>query len=288
MKTISVHLYEVSSATGRDLTGLIRGISHTPKARRWRKVSLHDMALMESQFDAENQLYLLDFVKRREVGPGKVRRDSDIEAFPFAAGENFGEETAALWDPARGWLALQFNQHGVRAGSIANYFNSYDHDPGNDWLVMPKLDDNAAAMLRRRPHVRAAHMKFSVTPALTEAMRDNGEAMGAALSAMSTEAGSAHVEVSFTMGHNNGFIDRSVGTMMRRLSQVFGQEDGLKSMQITAREQADSMDKVIDLLEHRVKGGFSDRELEIEGGRYTVRSRWHALRRLHAGWTQEF
>ena len=50
-------------------------------------------------------VYLLDFVKKREVGLGRMADATAIKDIKLDHGENFGEETAALYIPKKKWLA---------------------------------------------------------------------------------------------------------------------------------------------------------------------------------------
>lgn len=244
--------------------------------------------MLEALKDPQTGLRMLDFVKRRDVGPGKLRQNGELEGFNFAEGERFGEETAALWDEDRGWLLVQFNLHGVRAGAIAGYLNSYDADPESDWQLVAKMDPRAEAELRQRPFIRAAAMKFRTSDVLHQAIRDGGAGLGDALSHLGPQAGSAHIEVKFSMGHAQGFLSPNIGEMMQSLRRYMGKEDGLTSMKIVARQAPDASDRAIDLLRHRIKAAYSSNELEVQDGRYTLKSRWHLLVRIHRGWAQEF
>ncbi|WIV97486.1 DUF6731 family protein [Kinneretia aquatilis] len=287
MSKMSIHLFEIMSPTGRDLGALIDRIGRTGKDLRWRPILNQEIALLETRRDPATGFRFLDFVKRREVGPGKIRVNSDLEPFDFARGETFGEETAAIWDETRGWLAVQFNQHGVRAGSIANYFNSYDHDPDSDWILTAKLDERAWRELARRPNVKAATLRFEATDRVNSAMRESGIALGSALGRIGGTSGAANVEVTFTMGHTHRFLDRDVGELFKSLARTFGQDDGLRSVRLTARGDNDYEDKAIDLLHQRIKGGVATRELEVEALRFTLNSRWRAIERIMNGWIAE-
>ncbi|MDR7295474.1 hypothetical protein J2X16_000795 [Pelomonas aquatica] len=286
MTTVKTHLFDFVSPSDRDLTAMLRRLRHTPKGNRWRSVFNHDMALLELQ--ERNGVWLMDFVKRREVGPGKVRQNSDMEPFQFQNGETYGEETAALWDPQRRWMAVQFNQHGVRGGSIANYLNDYDADPHSDWVLAAKLDAEAANALRRRPLLRKARLKFTVNQHLTQSMRESGTALGAAMSQVGEQSGTATVDIELNMSHDAGFLDGTVGRFLRWVGNHADESDGLRAMQIKGREEVDGEDKIIDLLHQRIKGDFDSRELQVESGRYTVQSRWNMLLRQHAGWCAEY
>lgn len=282
---IGIHLFHVSSASNRDLFALLRRIGHTPKDRRWRHVQRSDIGLQDTRFDQNKGLVLLDFVKRRPVGPGKVRSSGDVEAFDFQDGEEFGEETAAIFDVRRGWLVVQYNQHGVRIASIMDYLNLWDHDPESDFVYSAVLDDAAEARLRHKDFLRAAHIRVKLTNSVTAAMREQGDSLGTALVRAAQEASSTFIEVKLGKSHQQGRLDGGVLGLLRRLSAL---PDGdVSRLQVKSRAGENGEDEVIDLLKHRIRTRYSSRDLEIRSGRYTLDSRWRALLRVHTGWAQE-
>lgn len=287
MTRISVHLFRLSSESGRDMKHLLKRIDNTDKNKRWRHVGQHEVSLSEISFVARSGVYLLDFVKRREVGPGKVGVNSNIVPFDFAAGENFGEETSVLFDPENDWLLVQYNQHGVRSGSITSYLNLYEHDPKSDWLIDPVLDPNTEARLKAKTNVRAASMRFALNNRLTAELRESGVPLGSVLAELGESTGSATMEITLSKSRDPGFIDKSVRTLMRMLSRNHDDEDGVRQLELKARAAGDLKDETIDLLKHRIKAQYSSNDLIVLGGRYTVESRWIALQRLHRGWLEE-
>ena len=282
--TISIQLFELVSPSDRDLGALLDQIAHTPKQHRWRQLGSTELALLETKKDRSRGLVLLDFVKRRYVGPGKVRTDSELASFQFDREETFGEETSALIDLARGWLVVQYNHHGVRAASIAEYLNAYSHDPTSDWQVQAILDSQVEARLRRKTHVRAAQLTVKLTNTVTSAMRDEGESLGTALERAGRASEAAVMSVELKMSHEAGFLSRGVQALLRRLADV--EDSSVKALRITAREGESGADETIDLLRHKIRTRYSSEDLEVEGGRYTLDSRWRALMRIHTGWAQ--
>jgi hypothetical protein len=282
---ISIQLFDLTSPTGRDLAALLRRVSHTAKNLRWRRLNQNtEVALLECRQEAGRNLFLLDFVKRRYVGPGKVKSDSELASFQFDANETFGEETSALIDLERGWLVVQYNHHGVRAASIAEYLSAFENDPESDWLVNAVLDPQVMARLRRKGNIRAAQFTVKLSNDVSAAMRDEGEALGSALDQAGRASEAAVMSLELKMSRSDGFLTRSVRSLMQRLASI--DSDDIKSLKITAREGDVGNDEVIDLLRHKIKTRYSSEDLQVEGGRYTLDSRWRALMRIHAGWSQ--
>jgi len=287
MKRITIHLFDLISDSNRDLAVLLKKINETPKPQRWRDIGGYQVALLAINFDEPNERVFMDFVKRRAVGPGKVKADSEIDGFDFDTGENFGEETSALWDSKHKWLAVQYNQSGVRAHSITSYFNVFHHDPDSDWTSAAVLDTSTQAKLKTKQLVRSATLSVTMTEAMTEALRDAGQSLGDAFAGMAKAAEPATIEITLGMAHKKGFLKKAFSGAVTNLRQLVGREEGLHKLQIKARETEDGPDEVIDLLKHRIKSSYSSGDLRVHMGRYTVESRWRALGRVHAGWLEE-
>lgn len=287
MKRITIHLFDLHSERNRDLEVLLRKIHETPKPDRWRDVGGYQVALLEISFQAWPNGVFMDFVKRRPVGPGKVKANSEVDGFDFEAGEDFGEETSALWDPKHKWLAVQYNQNGVRAHSITTYLNSFEHDPESDWISAAVLDASTQAKLKTKQLVRAATISASMTDAMTEALRDAGQSLGDAFAEIAKAAEPATIEITLGMSHKKGFLKKAFSEAVTGLRQLAGRDDGLHKLKIKARATEDGPDEVIDLLKHRIKSSYSSGDLKVHMGRYTVESRWTALGRVHAGWVKE-
>lgn len=288
MKKIGIHLFHLYSPSRRDISGLLSRIARTAKARRWRDVGAHHVGLQETQHHRQNNLWLLDFVKRRHVGPGRVRVDGEIDGFEFADGEDFGEETAALFDVRRGWLLVEFNQHGTRSSSIADYLNGFDHDPESDLLVEAVLDSAAEARLRRRQVISKVSLKVRTSPQITAMLRDEGGALGEALERAARGAQATYLDLELSVGRRHGEgLGGNPLALLRRLA-IEGDSRDVKKVRVTARSDEAGAAEVFDLLRHRVKNQYSSDDLEVVDGRYTQDSRWRALMRVHVGWAQEF
>ena len=284
MANISIHLFDITSEGKRDMAALLGQIAKTTKLRRWRNVSGKEMALLESRHTSDSGLWLVDFVKRRQVGPGKLKADSELESFDFAHGEHFGEETAALIDVKRGWMATEYNQHGVRPPSMVEYFNVYSPDDIGDWQIAAKLDPKVEQRLAKKTSLRAAQMTVKLTDEVTSAMRQGDVSLGGALAKAGQEAKSAVMSINLTMSHSSGFLADNVMAMFRRLGAI--DTGDVRQLKIRSRQGEFGEDEAFDLLEQRILVKYSSADLTVSGNRYTRDSRWRALLRLHAGWIQ--
>lgn len=288
MKKIGIHLFDLQSPSGRDITGLLRRIARIAKAERWRLVSSSQIGLQDTRFDAHRNLWLLDFVKRRPIGPGRVRVNGEIQGFDLADGEDFGEETAALFDPQRGWLMVEFNQHGARAGSIVEYLNGFDHDPESDLQVEARLDHEAEVRLGRQGIISKVALKIRTSPQISALLRQHGGGLGDALERAARGSDAEYLDIELSVGRRrNSRLAAAALALTRRLAQLADGHD-VKKLRVSAKPDEAGHAEVFDLLRHRIKNQYSSDDLVVVGRRYTQDSRWRALLRVHAGWAQEF
>lgn len=123
MADMTVKLYDVWEDAGNLLSACERIIGMTPE-KRDIVVGGHDMKMEQfvPKYNDEN-LFLMDFTKRRKVGPGRASRKSITQGFKVEDDEGFGEFTAALYDPAAKKILVQYSQYGPRYGNIAKYIS---------------------------------------------------------------------------------------------------------------------------------------------------------------------
>lgn len=284
MTTISVHLYDLRSESGRDLNAFLQRVTHTPKANRWRQLpSGHNVAMLDLRRGGASRpnVWICDFVTERTVGPGKIRRDSEIESFDFDTGEAFGEETGAIFDLENGWFGAQWNLHGVRAQSMIEYINTYEHDPDSDWVATPKIDPNLEETLLRKSNLRVARIKFRMTPAINSTLRKSGLGLGSALARTAAESHAVTLSVELNMSHNDGFLNRDVFALIRELAT---EDSDVLKLEVRGREGEVGQDETLNVLEQRIVSKFDTAHLEITNCRFTLRSRQQALLGVHGGW----
>jgi len=193
MKKIGIHLFHLESKI--DVSGLINRIALLEKNTRWRDVSNSTIGLQTIRHDKSNGLFFLDFVKRRHVGPGRVHVNGEISNFEFKDGEDYGEETAAIYAPEVGWLMVQFNQHGPRAGSIAGYLNILSKSSESDITIEAAIDGNAAKNLKSRPILRKIDFRLKTSPVMLAAMRESGEPLISSLENVARNGGTSYIDV---------------------------------------------------------------------------------------------
>jgi len=156
---MKMFLYEISNQIS--IVDAINRIKSLPMQDRVRNISGYDMKLEEvscSQINGDD-IFLMDFCKHRNSGPGLAKTDAKIQGFNLATDEAFGEMTAALYDPATHFIAIQYNHYGPRAGSIAKYLSKFVR--GKRLTFEPRLKDDVLAEIEKKQYNASFSFRFA-------------------------------------------------------------------------------------------------------------------------------
>ncbi len=159
-----VHLYKVESdAAAPELSTTLEAINQLPLEHRLKDVGYQKIRLeLAKEPKAPGRFWCLDFCKLRNQGPGRAAPNKASTSFNLDADERFSEETAAVFDPVSGYLALQYNHYGPRSGSIADYLSLF-LDPGLSYDLQLKLDPSVQARVKKK--VQFTGFGYRVAPA---------------------------------------------------------------------------------------------------------------------------
>nr|DAO89457.1 MAG TPA: hypothetical protein [Caudoviricetes sp.] len=284
-KYVTVNLFDVqASPQTQPLGHTLDEFGALPLDGRWRGDIRLDHVERKPALDGLPSRVLLNFCKRRDVGPGKVGSKAAVQDIVLGQDEDFGEETAAVYVPRKKWLAVLNNRHGAGPSRMAEYFNALD--PGNngrffDYQVLPKLESDALQRLQSMSGFRALEVTATV-----DALDASGSRMGRSLAAATRPAHVQTVSVSLRAKKAKGEGRGLVPDAIRRLAQgLLAQDDGVSRLQVKGSDDsADSKDQVIDLLHQKLKQRFRHDELVVHNRRFTLDSRWRLLERALKNW----
>lgn len=289
---LKVNLFKVNCG-GHDapLEILLNDLARVPLEQRLKRVRSSDIRLehifLPREAGNDTDFWLLDFVYFRDThGPGKAGRNVAIQGFDMQADDFFGEETAALYDPATGYLILQYNHHGVKARSIQGYLNNFfeDERAPSDYELLMKLDTESEVKLARKQNITKA--RFKIAPIhMTAAHRAAGVSLSRVLKLNESHHG-ASIEIT---------ISAERGNRLEQLGEVI---DGLRGLMQADQDQGT---QVVNQFVLDAKAHLEDRAekidmllpglvleiADIEQGldrRLTLASRWNALVRARRGW----
>ena len=292
---MAVHLFEVRALHRTPpLELLLKQIHEDSIADRLKLVG-HQEVRIEKIVEPHSKgnktpYWLLDFTKIRfEHGPGKASRGDPIEGFELEVDQGFGEETAALYDPERRVMLIQYNHYGARSTIIENYFGLYGHAQneirGYDFDI--RLDENADVRFAKKQTITKMHFKIA-PPRMTKAQRSGNVSLGRAID-VSSGLGAESIEVVVSAGRG---VDATLSlaqatALIRRLMglrQRKDQESVLSKLEISGRDSPLEPLDVVDLLRPKLVQHIGDLVLSPIDRRYTLRSRWDGLLRARNGW----
>lgn len=283
---MKIHAYKVDSFDGsRPLQDVLLQIESEPSLRERIRL-INQVELRAESVSQKNGLWLMDFVRiRTSNGPGKVGRDSEVEGFEFDEEEGFGEETAALYDPASGYILVEYNHFGVRAGAIADYLSAYDGTEISLYTFKPKYDEDVERRLLNHGITRKISFCLDITR-MSEQDRQRGRALSEAIDyGRQNGADKIKVEIS-VQGERQRSLAKNALDGLSALRSILGQNpDAITKLEVSGKENQDSVTEVLDLIAHRLSIEFNDLVLGADL-RYPRDERWQALMRAKNGWHQ--
>lgn len=283
---MKVHAYKVEFTDGsQPLEEVLQQIENEQSLRERIRL-INQVELRAESIAQQDGLWLMDFVRiRTSHGPGKVGRDSEVEGFEFEEEEGFGEETAALYDPTTGYILIQYNHFGVRAGAIADYFSAYDGTENNLYTFKPKYDEDVERRLLNHGITRKISFCLDVTR-MSEQDRQRGRPLSEAIDyGRQNGADKIKVEIS-VQGERNRSLAQGALDGLAALRSILGQNpDAVTKLEVSGKENQDSVTEVLDLIAHRLSVEFNDLVLGADL-RYPRDERWRALTRAKNGWRQ--
>lgn len=283
---MKVHAFKVQTTDdSAALEDLLRLIEQKNNLRERIRIINH-VELRAEAIEHHNGVWLIDFVRiRTDHGPGRVSRDTQVEGFDFEDEEGFGEETAALFDPATGYILIQYNHFGVRAGVIADYLSEFDDTVNNFYTFKPKFDDDVERRLLNQGITRKVAFTLDVGK-MSAQDRKSGQALSDALS-FGRESGADRIkiEISVTGEKQRGLTAKAKDGIHSLQSILARNPDAVTKLEVSGKEDRDSVTEVLDLIGQRLTVEYSNLRVGADL-RYPRDERWSALIRAKNGWNR--
>jgi hypothetical protein len=284
---IKIHLYSVTRGENSPpLETLLEQIEKNSLPERLRTVGNQEMRLESVEQNKTNGLWKLDFGKLRfDNGPGRASRVDAIEGFKLQADEGFAEETAALYDPNKNHMLIQYNHHGVRVGSIEEYLSNYSSAQPNQYNFEPRLNANVEAKLKSARILRQFTLGVKLG-AITEAYKKENISLSKALD-FGNGMGALHMKIELGLGQNQASMldGGKTRALIKWAQKLIGveEESAIESLKVSAKQNVDSKLEIIDLLTPRLAIEFPD--LPLGADLRVARSvRLDKLNSAHVGW----
>ena len=153
-------------------------------------------------------VYLLNFITFEFAGPGRSRPVTPAQPIALGTDESFAHETAMLYDPNVDLAFVESTQGGMGPGAIASYFEELA-GAGTKYLLLPRLDDEAAARARRHQTIRSLNIRIGMG---TITGADHAAGTGA-IKAFGQEfdAGQIDIEIKSLREKNHSLLPGRVG-----------------------------------------------------------------------------
>ncbi|MBU2847300.1 hypothetical protein HF925_01635 [Acidithiobacillus ferriphilus] len=247
---IKIHAYTIE--TGRrseSFDEIIEIVSSDTLDARTRDVNFSQIRAEDVQETSDFRF--VDFIRMRGThGPGKASEQLAVSGFSFNPGEFFAEETALLYDASLNTVFIQYNHHGVRAGSISEYFSAYTNNPESSIKFLPKLRRDAERRLRSKSIFKS--IDILVAPATLQSS-DNELSVNSALAILAQSSGAQKIEITLRAkrGKNESLDWRNANNIINWIREKIP-SGAISTARIQAKENADSDIELIDLLADRL------------------------------------
>jgi hypothetical protein len=272
------------------LEAVLAAVSRMTLEDRVIYIGTHQMRLESAKAPGKQgnktPYWMLDLVKLRfENGPGKVSRKDALQGFKLNANEGFGELTSALYDPTTGYILIQYNHHGPRAGAIAQYFThiSPPHKCAFEFHV--RLDETAEARLESKSIITKLHYKVAGFQ-MSKAMKSGNVSLDRSLD-LSDSLGGQSIEVIISAGKGRLQTKPTravINSLMELLTGGSAKEQSaVETFKVYAKEDYDDATDEINLISSKMEQSIDGLKMG-EDHMYTVDSRWLGLQRARNGW----
>lgn len=285
---MDIHAFKINTGESSvSIVEVIEQISRDQLRDRIRSVGFSKMRLEHSDYDAENDLWYLDFGKFRDShGPGKASSQTPVEGFDFEDDEQFLEEAACLYDPNSSHMVIQYNHHGSRAGSIQDYLSAYDPQYTNIYELLPKMDDSIQQKFQRRTGLRELFLKLSPRQ-MTAEDRQAGRSLEDAINLGAAANGETVALTISAARAKEGRLNQRVEEMFNAAKRVLNRNpeavNQLKLKVVTADDKIELLDFVKHRLKYTVPNMPKGRDL-----RFPREDRYRALKRAYDQWKNLF
>jgi hypothetical protein len=286
-KSVTVNLFDVewTKPKCQKLSDPLDAFKLLTLDKRWRDDIRLDN-IVKAPADPGRKLperYHLNFTKKRNIGPGKLGTTAPISDIHLQQGEDFGEETAAIYVPSKKILLVLHNQNGVGPSRMMAYLNALD--PGTnryfDYVAGPRLDAKVMSRLNGMRNILSVDVTTTV-----DALQASADGVAIPLAQASRAALAKKVTLSLiandTKKKTNFLGIRAAINFVKSMSK---QGDDVTKLQVKGEDPTTgAKDQMINLLQHKVKQTFKASDLVIQNHRYTEQSRLFLLDRALKLW----
>lgn len=279
---MKIHLYEVNQPMGN----AIQKIKDYAMEERVKNVSGYDMKMEEIKTEKHNgnNVFLMDFCKHRDSGPGRAKRDEKIQGFDLGEDEAFGEMTAALYDPTTNFIVVQYNHYGPRAGSIAIYLSEFATE---QFIFSPRLKDDILAEIDKKQYNTSLELSYA-TASLTEfhkkelgidTILNNTEA------AMGSNIGEVKIIIKKPRGKHKKMENQN--SLLKKIFRISSDDDSpITSAKVTGAMTPEDEPEILDILKAKIVDEREGLKIDQSTKMYSFDSRCKLLKQSFLSWKE--
>jgi hypothetical protein len=284
--TMYVHLYKVARTEGAPpLEDTLTEIGKLSHENRLQSIGFQTLRLDdELPPDLNSPFWKLDFCKFRSKGPGRASRSTPTTSFQLGHDERFSEETAVVYSPAAGYLALQYNHYGPRAAAIAQYLSQFLPD-GMEYTFELQLDPAAQARLEKK--TLFTKVQYRVAPAeLSAAWKANNVSMAKAINVQQQTYGGDWLTMEVSLERDS---PQSL-SVKDKIKGFFGLASegpkAVKNLKVAGRDDSGSCIDIVDLLKEKLEKSYKNMPLDT-GLRVAASDRWIRIASALSDWAKQ-
>ncbi|MCI4411968.1 MAG: hypothetical protein JHC38_09895 [Thiotrichales bacterium] len=284
-RKFTINLFNLTKNGPIPLNDLLVKINKVAISRRNRDIG-HDVKLEDIIAPTTAKPYwLLNFSKLRDFSPGKGSKTGKTTALPYAKGDAPSEETAMLYQPDTGYIALQYNHYGLRAESIAEYLGVFDHKAPNQYALNIMLNQDAIARLDSKQIFTRIEIKVAVKGA--SFLRQNGFSLGSAIenSATSSSADIVAIELASDLKNKTGLsVPSNLISIFKSLAT--NHTASVHTLKVSGRDYVDGKIDTVNLIEEKVSLDYYNVKRDA-GLRLDLQDRFRHLEKAYLQWKSD-
>jgi len=285
-KKVTINLFDVGYDQARTprLSDTIREFEKIDLEDRWRnEIRLESIQTYPADDIVKSKYYILDFSKKRQIGPGRFGPKTPLKDVHLAEDEAFGEETTALYLPKEKWMMILHSQYGIGPARMAEYFNLLNlNGPITDYTITPKIDRLA---LKRMQDMKSLTSVEVVANVGAFEQVDGKIAESAEEAAQEAKAMRLSIKLDANTAWKRG-NSLNVESVKKLLLDLLKKSDDVQALRIKgSSDEAEKIDQTINLLEQKINAKRNASELKVVNHRYTHASKVDLLKRVCRGWT---
>jgi hypothetical protein len=284
---VKIHAYKVVPRGQLSLDQVLAHLNGIPLDGRMRTVSDGEIRLESA--NKTGDIWALDFGGLRPDGPGRASATTPISDFDMNEDEDFAQETAAIYNVASGYMALQYNHFGPRHGRIQGYLFRFsrllaglEEDVPNDddhgFTLSPVIKRDSVARLNRADVIKNLDVSVFL-PGLTELEEAKTQSLSSFLE-HPILGNAEELRFQIRASRRKG-ATLDLAAIRRFVGEMLGLGGEVSSLQVHVKESEEDPSELLDLLDARL---FVDVAIDREGRRYGRNTRWALLKAALDAW----